>query len=87
VRLNLLGRWSESLPQSIAGRLLLYGLTVTIVVLLGVVAFHFFGAKAADDCNKPAAPVVVPKAPPGLIVDAPCTDGSAPGKTSTPGRH
>ena len=60
---------------------------VTIVVLLGVVAFHFFGAKAADDCNKPAAPVVVPKAPPGLIVDAPCTDGSAPGKTSTPGRH
>jgi NADH-quinone oxidoreductase subunit M len=35
-------------------------------------------AKAEADCNKPAAPVVVPGAPAGLIVDAPCTDGSTP---------
>jgi NADH-quinone oxidoreductase subunit M len=33
-------------------------------------------AKAEADCNKPAAPVVVPGAPAGLMVDAPCTDGS-----------
>ena len=33
-------------------------------------------AKAEADCNKPAAPVVIPGAPAGLIVDAPCTDGS-----------
>ena len=81
--MNLTGRWANRLPQSAAARILFYGLTVTIVVLLGVAAFHYFGAKAADDCNKPAAPVVVPKAPPGLIVDAPCTDGSAPPKQPT----
>jgi len=35
-------------------------------------------AKAEADCNKPAAPVAVPGAPAGLMVDAPCTDGSTP---------
>jgi NADH-quinone oxidoreductase subunit M len=35
-------------------------------------------AKAEAECNKPAAPVAVPGAPAGLIVDAPCADGSTP---------
>jgi hypothetical protein len=44
-------------------------------------------AKAEADCNKPAAPVVVPGAPAGLIVDAPCTDGSTtPPKPMPDGR-
>jgi hypothetical protein len=43
-------------------------------------------AKAEADCNKPAAPVAIPGAPAGLIVDAPCTDGSAPApKLPAPG--
>ena len=42
-------------------------------------------AKAEADCNKPAAPVVIPGAPAGLIVDAPCTDGSTPPKPPSPG--
>jgi NADH-quinone oxidoreductase subunit M len=41
-------------------------------------------AKAEADCNKPAAPVVIPGAPAGLIVDAPCTDGSTPAPKPTP---
>jgi len=50
-----------------------------------VLAIRLLTAKPADDCTKPAAPVEVPKAPPGLIVDAPCTDGSAaPNKTPSP---
>jgi NADH-quinone oxidoreductase subunit M len=36
-------------------------------------------AKAAADCNTPAAPVVVPDAPAGMVVTPPCTDGSEPG--------
>ncbi len=44
-------------------------------------------AKAEAECNKPAAPVVVPGAPAGLMVDAPCTDGSTPAATPpAPGR-
>jgi NADH-quinone oxidoreductase subunit M len=35
-------------------------------------------AKAEAECNKPAAAVVIPGTPSGLIVDAPCTDGSTP---------
>ena len=60
-------------------RYVLYAATVTVVILLGVLAgfTRLATAKPADDCNMPAAPVEVPKAPPGLIVDAPCTDGSA----------
>jgi NADH-quinone oxidoreductase subunit M len=44
-------------------------------------------AKAEAECNKPAAPpVTVPGAPAGLIVDAPCADGSTPAvpKPSSP---
>ncbi len=41
-------------------------------------------AKAEADCNKPAAPVAVPGAPAGLIVDAPCTDGSTPASKPVP---
>jgi hypothetical protein len=41
-------------------------------------------AKAEADCNKPAAPVAVPGAPAGLIVDAPCTDGSTPASKPAP---
>jgi hypothetical protein len=37
-------------------------------------------AKAEADCNKAAAPASIPGAPAGLIVDAPCPDGS----TTTP---
>jgi len=69
--------WRARQPRSTAGRYFLYAATLTIVVLLGVLAVRILTTKAADDCNKPAAPVEVPKAPPGLIVDAPCTDGSA----------
>ena len=44
-------------------------------------------AKAEADCNKPAAPVTVPGAPAGLIVDAPCADPStAAPKPPSPGR-
>jgi len=42
-------------------------------------------AKAEADCNKPAAPVAAPGAPAGLIVDAPCTDGSSPAAKPAPG--
>ena len=61
-----------------ATRYVLYAATITLVILLGILAVRLRTTKPADDCNKPAAPVEVPKAPPGLIVDAPCTDGSAP---------
>ena len=33
-------------------------------------------AKAAADCNKPAAPAPVPDAPAGMVVIPPCTDGT-----------
>ena len=58
-------------------RYFLYAATIIVVIVLGALAVRLRTTKAADDCNKPAAPVEVPKAPPGLIVDAPCTDGSA----------
>ena len=58
-------------------RYFLYAVTITVVILLGILAVRLLATRPADDCNKPAAPVEVPKAPPGLIVDAPCTDGSA----------
>ena len=68
-----------------AARYFLYAATITLVILLGILAARRMTTKPADDCNKPAAPVEVPKAPPGLIVDAPCTDGSAPpNKTQSP---
>jgi len=41
-------------------------------------------AKAEADCNKPAAPVALPGAPAGLIVDVPCTDGSTPASKPVP---
>jgi hypothetical protein len=74
---KLIDLWRDRQPRSPAVRYFLYAATVTIVILLGVLAVRLLTTKAADDCNKPAAPVEVPKAPPGLIVDAPCTDGSA----------
>lgn len=77
--------WRERRPRSVVARLILYAATLTVVILLGVLAVRVFTVKPAEDCNKPAAPVVVPKAPAGLIVDAPCTDGSAP-KATSPGR-
>ena len=69
--------WRDRQPRSPALRYVLYAATIIIVILLGVLAVRLLTTKPADDCNKPAAPVEVPKAPPGLIVDAPCTDGSA----------
>jgi hypothetical protein len=74
---KLIDLWRDRQPRSPAGRYFLYAATVTIVILLGVLAVRLLTTKPADDCNKAAAPVEVPKAPPGLIVDAPCTDGSA----------
>jgi hypothetical protein len=82
----LLDLWRDRRPQSSAARYTLYAATVTIVILLGLLTVRLLTTKAADDCNKPAAPVVIPKAPPGLIVDAPCTDGSASPKTPKPGK-
>jgi hypothetical protein len=70
-----------------AARYFLYAATITLVILLGILAVRLLTTKPADDCNKPAAPVEVPEAPPGLIVDAPCTDGSAPAKPApSPGK-
>ena len=66
--------------RSVAVRYLLATATLTIVIVLGVLTVRLLRTRAADDCNKPPAPVEVPQAPPGLIVDAPCTDGSAPAK-------
>ena len=83
--MNVINLWRERQPRSPAARYFLYAATITIVILLGVLAVRLLTTKAADDCNKPAAPVEVPKAPPGLIVDAPCTDGSAaPARTPSP---
>jgi hypothetical protein len=83
--MKLIELWRDRQPRSPALRYFLYAATVTVVILLGVLAIRLLTAKPADDCNKPAAPVEVPKAPPGLIVDAPCTDGSAaPNKTPSP---
>jgi hypothetical protein len=82
--MQLIQRWRERQPRSPAVRYFLYAATITIVIVLGVLAVRVLTTKPADDCNKPAAPVEVPKAPPGLIVDAPCTDGStAPQKAPT----
>jgi hypothetical protein len=75
--MKLIELWRDHQPRSPALRYFLYAATVTVVILLGVLAIRAWTTKAADDCNKPAAPVEVPKAPSGLIVDAPCTDGSA----------
>ena len=75
--MQLIELWRDRQPRSPAVRYFLYAATITIVILLGVLAVRLLTTKPADDCNKPAAPVEVPKAPPGLIVDAPCTDGSA----------
>jgi len=83
--MKLIDVWRERQPRSAAVRYFLYAATVTVVILLGVLAMRLLTTKEADDCNKPAAPVEVPKTPPGLIVDAPCTDGSAtPNKTPSP---
>jgi hypothetical protein len=84
--MNVIEVWRERRPRSVAGRLVLYAATLTVVILLGVLAVRFFTVKPADDCNKPAAPVVVPKAPAGLIVDAPCTDGSSPKAAPSPSK-
>ena len=84
--MKLIEVWRERQPRSTVGRFVLYAASLTIVIVVGVLAVHFFTAKPADDCNKPAAPVVVPKAPAGLIVDAPCTDGSAPNAAPAPGK-
>jgi hypothetical protein len=75
--MKVIDLWRDRQPRSPAVRYFLYAATLTLVILLGVLAVRVLTTKAADDCNKPAAPVEVPKAPPGLIVDAPCTDGSA----------
>ena len=74
--MKVIDLWRDRQPRSPAMRYFLYAATLTLVILLGVLAVRVLTTKAADDCNKPAAPVEVPKAPPGLIVDAPCTDGS-----------
>jgi hypothetical protein len=74
---KLMNLWRDRAPRSPAARYFLYAATVAVVILLGVLTVRLLLTKPADDCNKPAAPVEVPKAPPGLIVDAPCTDGSA----------
>lgn len=82
--MTLRDMWRERHPRSSKVRYLLYAATLTIVILLGVVTLRLLTKKAAGDCNKPAAPVEVPQAPPGLIADAPCTDGSATTKPTTP---
>lgn len=82
--MKLIEVWRERQPRSATARFVLYAATVAVVIFLGVLAVRGLTAKPADDCNKPAAPVVVPKAPPGLIVDAPCTDGSKP--NTSPGK-
>ncbi len=84
MRVNLTSLLSGTRPLSSAVRYLLYAVTGSVVILLGILALHFFNARPAEDCNKPAAPVVVPKAPPGLIVDAPCTDGASPAPARPP---
>jgi hypothetical protein len=66
--------------RSTAARYVLYAATLIVVIVVGVFAVRRLTTKPADDCNKPAAPVDVPKAPPGLIVDAPCTDGAGSSK-------
>jgi len=73
----LIQLWRDRRPRSAAVRYFLYAATIAIVILLAVLTVRLLTTKPADDCNQPAAPVEVPKAPPGLIVDAPCTDGSA----------
>jgi hypothetical protein len=82
----LIDLWRERRPQSSAVRYALYAATVTVVILLGLLTVRLLTTRAADDCNKPAAPVDIPKAPPGLIVDAPCTDGTAAPKTPSRGK-
>jgi hypothetical protein len=72
--------WRARQPRSTAARYVLYAATVIVLIVVSVFAVRRLTARPADDCNKPAAPVEVPNAPPGLIVDAPCTDGSAPAK-------
>jgi hypothetical protein len=72
--------WRARQPRSTAARYVLYAATLIAVIVVGVLAVRWLTARPSDDCNKPAARVEVPKAPPGLIVDAPCTDGSAPAK-------
>ena len=84
--MKLIEVWHERQPRSAVARLVLYAATLTVVILLGVLTVRLLTAKPADDCNKPAAPVVVPKAPVGLMVDAPCTDGSAPNAAPGPGK-
>jgi len=84
--MTLIDLWRERRPQSSAVRYALYAATVTIVILLGLLTARLLTTKAADDCNKPTAPVNIPKAPPGLIVDAPCTDGSVSPKAPSPGK-
>jgi hypothetical protein len=74
--MKLIDVWRERQPRSAIGRFVLYAATLAVVIFLGVLAVRMLTAKPTDDCNKPAAPVVVPNAPPGLIADAPCTDGS-----------
>jgi len=83
--MKIIDLWRERRPQSALARYLLYGVTITLVVVLGVLAVRFL-TKKYDDCNKPAAPVEVPNAPPGLVVDAPCTDASAPAKMTPKGK-
>ncbi len=75
--MKLIELWRDRQPRSPVLRYFLYAATVTVVILLGILAIRAWTTKAADDCNTPSAPVEVPKAPPGLNVDAPCTDGSA----------
>lgn len=85
--MKLINLWRDRQPRSSVARYFLYAATVTVVILLGVLTVRLLLPRATDDCNKPAAPVEVPKAPPGLIVDAPCTDGSAPPKQApSPGK-
>jgi hypothetical protein len=76
MRIHQFSLWGERRPPA-AIRVLLYALVTTAAIALGILAFHWYRVKPVDDCNKPPAPVEVPQAPPGLIVDAPCTDGSA----------
>jgi hypothetical protein len=71
--------WRARQPRSAAARYVLYAATLIVVIVVSVLAVRRLTA-GPDDCNKPAALVEVPNAPPGLIVDAPCTDGSAPAK-------
>lgn len=77
--------WRQRRPQSATARYVLYAATITLIIVLGVLAVRFV-KKKVDDCNKPAAPVEVPNAPPGLVIDAPCTDASGSGKTTPKGK-